>query len=57
VDVVVLGALLVIKAQSDMTVIYSAAAGIAVVFFGENCSCDEFHKLVPVYRDLGVPLG
>ena len=35
-DVVVLGALLVIKAQSDMTVIYSAAVGIALVFFGEK---------------------
>ena len=35
-DVVVLGAFLMIKAQTDMLVIYVAVAGITVIFAGEK---------------------
>jgi hypothetical protein len=35
-DVAVLAALLMIKAGSDMTVVYAAAVGIVIVFFGER---------------------
>ncbi|MEQ8388897.1 MAG: APC family permease [Alphaproteobacteria bacterium] len=35
-DVVVLGALLIIKARTDMLVIYAAATGIALIFIGER---------------------
>jgi amino acid transporter len=35
-DVAVLGALLAVKAESDMLVIYAAAAGMALIFVGER---------------------
>ena len=35
-DVIVLGAFLIIKAQTDMMVIYAAAIGMAVIFIGER---------------------
>lgn len=35
-DVVVLGALLIVKAQSDLLVIYASLIGIAVIFAGER---------------------
>ena len=35
-DVAVLGALLVVKARTDMLVVYAAAAGILLIFVGER---------------------
>ena len=35
-DIIVLGAFVVVKAQSDLVVIYAAAAGLALIFGGEQ---------------------
>jgi hypothetical protein len=35
-DVVVLGAFLIVKASSDMMVIYAALIGVTVIFTGER---------------------
>jgi|TARA_R110002072_G_scaffold80462_7_gene184953 hypothetical protein len=35
-DVIVLGAFLIVKASTDMLVIYAALIGIAVIFVGEK---------------------
>lgn len=43
-DVVVLSALLMIKVQTDMLVIYVAIAGIAFIFIGERIFLKHYKK-------------
>jgi amino acid transporter len=43
-DVVVLGAFLMVKAQSDMLVIYVSLAGIAIIFAGERLFLRHYSK-------------
>lgn len=43
-DLVVLVALLAIKAQTDMLVIYAAIVGLLLVFFGENLFLSHYRK-------------
>lgn len=43
-DVVVLGAFLIVKAQSDMLVIYVSLAGMAIIFAGERLFLRHYSK-------------
>ena len=43
-DVVVLGAFLMVKAQSDMLVIYVSLAGMAIIFAGERLFLRHYSK-------------
>lgn len=43
-DIIILGALIIIKAQTDILVIYASIAGLVLIFVGEKYFLEHYRK-------------